>query len=182
MSFRRPAVLLCAIVATAGLVAGPQAADAGPSASGDQLRPWPNRAAGETPSGQPVPRFVSLRSDKVNARRGPSTEYAIRWTYRREGLPVRVVAETETWRRVEDPFGETVWIARQNLSPRRTAMARPLREAQVPVRASPSSDARVVARLANGTIVELRETRGGWREVRVGRYRGWVAADELWGS
>lgn len=146
-----------------------------------QLRPAPNRAAGETPSGQPVPRFVSLRSDRVNGRAGPSTEYPIRWVYRREGLPVKVIAETETWRRIEDPDGAVVWVARQNLSSRRTAIARPVRDPQVAVHADASSDARVLARLADGVIVDVRTQRSAWVEVRAGDHRGWVIATELWG-
>ena len=48
----------------------------------------------------PVPRFVSLKSDKVNVRRGPSTDQAIVWVFSRAGLPVEIIAESENWRRV----------------------------------------------------------------------------------
>jgi len=54
----------------------------------------------KTPSGFPVPRYVSLKVGKVNGRTGPSRQHAIAWQYRRKGLPLVVVAETEMWRKV----------------------------------------------------------------------------------
>ncbi|MGY9106763.1 MAG: SH3 domain-containing protein, partial [Alphaproteobacteria bacterium] len=56
------------------------------------------------------PRFVSLRSDLVNMREGPSTEHSVKWVYHREGLPMQVLAEYDVWRRVRDQDGEIGWI------------------------------------------------------------------------
>ena len=63
------------------------------------------KQAAVEPSGKaalPVPRFVSLKSDKVNVRRGPSTDQAIVWVFSRAGLPVEVISESDNWRRVRD--------------------------------------------------------------------------------
>src|SRR5664279_2062446 len=42
-------------------------------------------AAGDIPtgsvSGLPVPRFVSLKSDRVNVRSGPNKDQEVRWVY-----------------------------------------------------------------------------------------------------
>ena len=48
-----------------------------------------------TVSGLPVPRFVSLKSDKVNVRGGPNQDQEVRWVYTRAGMPVEVTAEFE---------------------------------------------------------------------------------------
>ena len=53
-------------------------------------------------SGLAVPRFVSLKSDKVNVRSGPTKDHDITWMYTRAGLPVEITAEYENWRRVRD--------------------------------------------------------------------------------
>jgi SH3-like domain-containing protein len=49
-------------------------------------------AAGAAPlgpvSGLPVPRFVSLKPDKVNVRAGPNRDHDVTWQYTRAGLPV----------------------------------------------------------------------------------------------
>ncbi len=60
------------------------------------------------PDGQahlPIPRFVSLKSDKVNVRKGPSTDQSIVWVFSRAGLPVEIIAESDNWRRVRDSEG-----------------------------------------------------------------------------
>src|SRR5262249_28607550 len=46
-------------------------------------------------SGLPVPRYASLKSEKVNGRSGPSTDYPVEWTYQRLGLPVVIVRESQ---------------------------------------------------------------------------------------
>ena len=53
-------------------------------------------------SGYQVPRFVALKSDEVNMRAGPGTEYPVLWQYRKEGLPLRVEREFGIWRKVVD--------------------------------------------------------------------------------
>src|SRR6187401_2109630 len=46
-------------------------------------------------SGLPVPRFVSLKSDKVNVRAGPTKDHDVAWVYNRAALPVEITAEFE---------------------------------------------------------------------------------------
>src|SRR5258708_4490879 len=58
----------------------------------------------------PVPRFVTLRSDKVNLRVGPSEQYPIDWVFTRKNLPVEIVAEYGTWRKIRDIDGTEGWV------------------------------------------------------------------------
>ncbi|GIU66977.1 SH3 domain-containing protein [Candidatus Phycosocius spiralis] len=141
-----------------------------------------NRLAGETPSGQPVPRFVSLKFTTINARIGPDTAYPVRWVYKRKGLPVRVIAETDDWRRIEDSDGAVSWVHKRMLDGRRTGIVRPARDMRVAMRTIPNSDTRVVAWASQGVVVEITEERPGWRQVKAGRYKGWIPANELWGA
>ena len=90
-----------------------------------------------TPSGLPVPRWVSLKSGQINARVGPGNDYKILWTYRTRGLPVQVIAETRDWRRVCDPRGGVAWVNAGTTSGRRMVMrAKPQ---PLPVRAKPDA-------------------------------------------
>jgi SH3-like domain-containing protein len=141
-----------------------------------------NRAAGETPSGQPVPRFVSLKFAKINGRAGPDRSYPVRWVYQRKGLPVRVIAETEEWRRIQDPEGGVSWVHRRMVDGRRTGIVRPARDMRVGMHIKPESAARVAAWASDGVIVEITDERQGWREIKSGRFKGWIPAAELWGA
>src|ERR1700710_2896028 len=73
-------------------------------------------------SGLPVPRYVSLKSDHVNVRAGPTKDNDVAWIYTRSGLPVEITAEFENWRRVRDSEGAEGWVYHSLLSGRRTAV------------------------------------------------------------
>lgn len=131
----------------------------------------------------PVPRFVSLKSDKVNVRRGPSTDQAIVWVFSRAGLPVEVIAESENWRRVRDSEGADGWVFHSLLSARRTALVSPWSkgEESVPLYNSKSTSARAVAALQAGVLGSVLACDGEWCELSVDDYSGYVQQEKLWG-
>ena len=61
-------------------------------------------------SGLPIPRFVSLKDDRVFARAGPGNQYPINWVYLRKGFPVEVVDEFDHWRLIRDVDNVEGWI------------------------------------------------------------------------
>lgn len=69
-------------------------------------------------SNLPAPRFVSLRAEGANDRRGPGLEHRVDWICERAGLPLRVTGESGPCRRVRDPDGVEVWMHAQNLDQR----------------------------------------------------------------
>ncbi|MEM6411737.1 MAG: SH3 domain-containing protein [Pseudomonadota bacterium] len=129
-------------------------------------------------SGKPVPRFESLRYDRVNGRAGPSLEHPIRWHYERAGLPVMILKETEGWRFVRDPDGDEVWLHERMLSPVQTAV---IKDTTL-MRAEPQTEGRALARLREGVQVEILEYSGGFIRVGSGRFRGWIHSDAIWGQ
>ncbi len=135
-------------------------------------------------TGLPVPRYVSLKSDRVNLREGPSKEHRTRWVYQRAGLPVEVVAEFETWRRVRDADGAEGWVLHSLLSGRRTALVAPwskVKDETFVLRASADEESGVVARLQPGVIANVASCANGWCRVDIGRVEGYVRQARLWG-
>ena len=110
----------------------------------------PRRAAAATarrtsrvgPSGLPLPRFVSLKSGRVNSRIGPGVNYSVDWMYMKPGLPMEIIQEYDTWRRVRDADGAEGWINQSLLSGRRTGIAAPwqTRQGGPDQRCSPNRD------------------------------------------
>lgn len=138
-------------------------------------------------SGLPVPRFVSLKSDRVNLRNGPGTDYPTGWVYRRAGLPVEVVKEFEGWRQVRDAEGATGWVLQSLLSGRRTGLVVPWERKAgaspplVPIVAGDSSSAGVVVNVEAGVIADLHACDGRWCRVTVDKYNGYIEQNKLWG-
>ncbi len=129
-------------------------------------------------TGLPLPRFVSLRAAEVNLRIGPGVRYPIDWVYHRRGLPVEVIDEFETWRRIRDHEGTMGWVHKSMLDGRRSVLVKP--EASL-LRRRPESDAAAVALLEPGVIAYLVRCEGAWCEVTVERHAGWLRRAEVFG-
>jgi SH3-like domain-containing protein len=137
-------------------------------------------------TGLPIPRYVSLKSSKVNLRAGPSTEYPTAWLYERVGLPLEVVTEVEGWLQVRDSEGTTGWVLRSLLSGRRTALVQPWDAAKrtgatIAIRTSDSSNAKPAVMVEAGVIANILACDGTWCSVSVDTYRGYIEQDRLWG-
>lgn len=133
--------------------------------------------AGAEETKLPLPRFVSLDANDVNMRAGPGTEYPILWQYHRKGLPVEIVQEFDTWRRIRDRDGAIGWVQSNLLSSRRTAQ---VLDQQRVLMSEPTGGV-PVAKLDPGVIGHLRECDGSLCRLDVNGYRGWLARSDLWG-
>jgi SH3-like domain-containing protein len=140
-------------------------------------------------SGLALPRFVSLKSDRVNLRQGPGTDYPIAWVFQRVGLPVEVIKEFEGWRQVRDAEGTTGWVLASALSGRRTVLVLPweakpgqAQQPSVALRDDDSESARPVAMVEAGVLASIIGCDGKWCRVSVGGYRGYVEQTKLWGA
>jgi SH3-like domain-containing protein len=151
------------------------------------LRAFAQSNANVGASGLPLPRYVSLKSDRVNLRQGPGTDYPTAWVYRRAGLPLEVIEEYEAWRKVRDSEGTTGWILSSLLSGRRTALVLPWElkadtpRPQVPLRRSNSTSARAVAMIEAGVIADIQSCDGQWCYVVIDAFRGYLEQGKLWG-
>lgn len=126
----------------------------------------------------PVPRYVSLKGNEGNVRRGPSLSHRIDWVFRHSGMPLRVVAEFGHWRRVEDQDGAGGWIHYSLLSGVRTAL---VRKDMVQLHSRADGQSSVVARAEMGAIVRLHECNKDWCRVSGGGEKGWVPKSDIWG-
>jgi SH3-like domain-containing protein len=135
-----------------------------------------------TTSGLPVPRYVSLKSDHVNVRAGPTKDNDVAWVYTRPGLPVEITAEFENWRRVRDSEGAEGWVYHSLLSGRRTAVVTMKNKddlAPLYDRADPSSA--VAAKLQAGVVATVKKCDAHWCHVAGDGFDGWIEQQRLWG-
>ena len=134
----------------------------------------------QTPSGMPVPRYVSLKFERVNARAGPGDDQKLLWVYRARGLPLQVIAETLEWRRVCDPEGSTAWVHKRVTDGRRMTMNTSVQPTALLKRPDPTSAA--VAYLNAKALAGLDRCGAGWCRVRADHATGWVREGALWGT
>ena len=129
-------------------------------------------------TGLRVPRFVSMNSSKVNVRAGPGTRYPIKWVFQRKTLPVQIIAESDTWRKIRDFEGIEGWVHQRMLSGRRRAV---VTGAIQQLKREPQETAKTVALLEPGVILRLEKCSGVWCLVEGGSYEGWIGRQSIWG-
>ncbi len=145
----------------------------GPSALAAPARP-------QTPSGEPIPRYATLKAAPVNARGGPGEDYRALWRYTVKNIPVQIVEETPDWRRICDPEGGLGWVRASALDGRRTVMR--MGSSDLKLRARPAEDAHVVAMLAARSVADLVQCKIGWCKIAVDHATGWIRPAEVWGT
>src|ERR1700709_55003 len=135
-----------------------------------------------TTSGLPVPRYVSLKSDHVNVRGGPTKDNDVAWGYTRNRLPVARTGEFENWRRVRDSEGSEGWVYHSLLSGRRTAViTMKTKDELAPLYDRADQAGAVTARLQAGLGAQVKKCAAGWGRVLGNGFDGWIQQQRLWG-
>jgi SH3-like domain-containing protein len=133
-------------------------------------------------SGLPMPRFVSLKPDRVNVHGGPTRDHDVLFVYTHAGLPVEITAESDNWRRIRDWEGSEGWVYHSLLSGRRTALVSPKDKTQlVPLYDMSDANGAIVAQLQAGVLAAVKRCNGTWCRITGGRFDGWVRQEQLWG-
>lgn len=164
-------------------------------ASGPALAAAPAKQSLGPVTNLPLPRFVSLKFDRINMRRGPSEDQPILWVYRRKSLPVEVVNEFDVWRKVRDVDGAEGWIRDNQLSgDARYGLVRwPGEKAPRGVTGAsgkargwalkrrPQDSSATLAIVEAGVIAKISRCFEAWCEVKTGGKSGWLERAALWG-
>jgi SH3-like domain-containing protein len=129
---------------------------------------------------QKTPYWASIEEPEARMRTGPSTEFPVKWVYKRQNLPVKVVAVHSVWRKVEDPDGDQGWMHVRLLSPKRTAVV--TGSGISALRENPEAIARIAWRVEPGVVGRIDECEKGWcRFENAGRF-GYIEHDRIWGE
>jgi SH3-like domain-containing protein len=129
-------------------------------------------------TGFEIPRFVTMRAQKANVRRGPSLDHQVDWIFERPGLPVVVTGEFGHWRQIKDPDGDQGWVHRALISGAKRGM---IQVEETPVRNSQVATSDIIGVALKGVIVRLGECGSGLCEITWKNVTGWVKEDSLWG-
>ncbi|MCL7409855.1 SH3 domain-containing protein [Marivivens donghaensis] len=129
-------------------------------------------------TGLPLPRFVSLKANEANVRRGPSTSHRIDWVFARRDMPLQVTAEYENWRRVVDRDGLGGWVHYIMLSGVRTVI---IDTDMQPLYARQDESSPQEAILEAGVVARIEECTLNWCQLSTAGYKGWAPKSAIWG-
>lgn len=127
-----------------------------------------------------TPYWASIDAAEARMRTGPSTEFPVKWVYKRQDLPVKVVSVHEVWRKVEDPDGDQGWIHVRLLSPERTAMV--TAPGISAIRDEPAATARISWRVEKGVVGRIDDCQKGWCRLDIAGRVGYIETGRIWGE
>jgi SH3-like domain-containing protein len=126
-----------------------------------------------------TPYWASIAASEALMRSGPGKNYPAKWLYRRGDLPIKVLEVYPSWRKVQDPDGESGWMLVNLLSDQRTALVtgtepRPMHE-------TADGASRTVYLVQPGVVGRLEQCAANWCEMDVRGRRGHIRTEHIWG-
>ena len=144
----------------------------------------PVRAQGpadEGETGLTIPRFVSLRSNHINARSGSGARYPIEWVYMQKSAPVEIIAEFELWRKIKDWQGSESWVHKSMLSGKRSVKV--ITPGENNVYAKDDFKAKIIAKVEDEVVGEIEKcpVNNSFCKIKFASITGWVPRQNLYG-
>ena len=122
--------------------------------------------------------YVTLRSDKVNLRQGPSLEHPIKLIYEKKLLPVLVIDKSYNFRKIIDHENNSGWIHISQLSKKKAALNN---ENKSIIFKKPSEYSEPLALLEKGRLCLIKKCKDDWCKIKTGKYTGWIEKKKLKG-
>ena len=122
--------------------------------------------------------YLTLRSDKVNLRQGPSLDHPIKLKYTKKFLPVLILDKSYNFRKVIDHENNSGWIHISQLSKKKAALNN---EDKTIVFKNPSEYSKPLALLEKGRLCLIKKCKDNWCKIKTGEYTGWVERKKLKG-
>jgi len=129
-------------------------------------------------TGFDIPRFVSLKSDEINLRVGPSVNYPINLKYITKNLPIEIIDEFDVWRKIRDHKDNTGWIKKGLLKGDRYVLAG--------IKSDDTKNfnypmGKPIGIIKKNNILKLEKCLENWCYVSHKDMQGWVLKDNIWG-
>ena len=123
--------------------------------------------------------FLTLKNNEVNLRQGPSFEYPIKLIYKKKYLPVIILDQSETWRKIKDFENNSGWIHISQLSKKKSAIN--IKKNSILYKKS-TIFSKPIAKLENGRLILIKKCRKNWCKIISEDYKGWILKNTLWGK
>ena len=131
-------------------------------------------------TGLEIPRFVSLKSNDINIRVGPSINYPIKLKYVIQNLPLEIIDEFDVWRKSRDHEGNIGWVHKSLIKGDRYILTGYKNNEDIKLYSRPNG--KIKGLIKNNNILKLKSCTPNWCKVSKGSFRGWILKDSIWGT
>ena len=122
--------------------------------------------------------YLTLRSDKVNLRQGPSLEHPIKLIYKKKFLPVKIIDKSYNFRKIIDHENNSGWIHISQLSKKKAALNN---ENKTIIFKKPSEYSEPLVLVEKGRLCLIKKCKNNWCKIKTGDYTGWIQKKKLRG-
>ena len=123
--------------------------------------------------------WLSLKYDKTYLRSGPSKQNKVLWTYKKKGLPIKVIRKKGDWYEVEMPEQIKGWINSSQISFKRRVLV--ISENPINIRKKEEISSKIVAKASRNVVGELIGCQKRFCKIDFYKIEGFVEKDSLWG-
>jgi len=126
-----------------------------------------------------IPRMVSLKSNDVNLRVGPSINYPIKITFIKENYPVEITDEYDVWRKIIDFKNNEGWVHKSLIRGERYAIITSEDDLENFIYNFPNIIK--IGSIDNNNIVKINRCSAYWCEIKINNTTGWIKKTKMWG-
>ena len=123
--------------------------------------------------------WLSLKYDKTYLRSGPSRQNKVLWTYKKKGLPIKVIRKKGDWYEVEMPERITGWISSTQISFKRRVLV--ISDELIDIRRKEQRTSKVIAKVGKNVVGELIGCQKTICKIDYYKIEGFVEKEFLWG-
>ena len=123
--------------------------------------------------------WLSLKYDKTYLRSGPSRQNKVLWTYKKKGLPIKVIRKKGDWYEVEMPERITGWISSTQISFKRRVLV--ISDELIDIRRKEQKTSKVIAKVGKNVVGELIGCQKAICKIDYYKIEGFVEKEFLWG-
>jgi SH3-like domain-containing protein len=126
-----------------------------------------------------IPRFVSLKSNDVNLRVGPSINYPIKLKYIQKNYPIEIIDEFDVWRKARDHEGNIGWLHRSLIKGDRFVLSGIKIKRDINLHKRPNG--KITGLIKKNNILDLNSCILNWCKVSQNNISGWLLKKNIWG-
>ena len=123
--------------------------------------------------------WLSLKYDKTYLRSGPSRQNKVLWTYKKKGLPIKVIRKKGDWYEVEMPERITGWISSTQISSKRRVLV--ISDELIDIRGKEQKTSKVIAKVGKNVVGELIGCQKTICKIDYYKIEGFIEKEFLWG-
>ena len=121
--------------------------------------------------------FLMLKNNKVNVRYGPGFDYPIKYIYKKNKLPLKIIDKKENFRKIIDHKKNNGWIHISQLRKSKSLIS----TSKKILFKKPTKYSKPIAKIEEGRLLIVKKCSDNWCVVKTEKFSGWISKDNIWG-